>query len=58
MFARMAWVLCGGLIVMMGNAIQKLPRLSAHIPFLRLDPWQWTRHARFVGKVTVGMGHV
>jgi len=54
--ARIGFVVTGGLIVVLGNALPKLPWLSARLSFWRLDPWQWARHRRFMGKITVVMG--
>ena len=54
--ARAVWVLAGLLIIVLGNAIPKLPWLSSQFRLLQLDPWQWARHLRLMGKVLVGMG--
>jgi len=55
-FVRFTQVAFGLLIVSMGNSVPKLPWLSARISFFRLDPWQWHRYARLLGKVRVGFG--
>jgi len=53
---KILMVLGGLLLVAVGNALPKMPWLSSRIRPLRLDPWQWNRQLRFVGKVTVGFG--
>ncbi|HKU55089.1 MAG TPA: hypothetical protein VJP60_06975 [Rhizomicrobium sp.] len=54
--AHTAQVAVGILMVMMGNALPKMPWLSARFRPFRLDPWQWNRQMRFVGKLMVGLG--
>jgi hypothetical protein len=54
--AKAMMVLSGLMLVVIGNALPKMPWLSSRIRPLRLDPWQWNRQLRFVGKVTVAFG--
>jgi hypothetical protein len=49
-------VLTGGLLVMLGNAMPKMPWLSVRLKALHLEPWQWTRHMRLMGKLVVFLG--
>jgi hypothetical protein len=56
--AHTAQVAVGILMVLMGNALPKMPWLSARFRPFRLDPWQWNRQMRFVGKLMVGLGLV
>ena len=49
-------VLMGILVMMLGNALPKMPWLSARFRPFRLDPWQWNRHLRLMGKLMVGLG--
>jgi hypothetical protein len=54
--AKAMMVLSGLLLVVIGNALPKMPWLSSRIRPLRLDPWQWNRQLRFVGRLTVAFG--
>jgi hypothetical protein len=56
MIARVFAVVVGILMAVVGNALPKLPWLSARFRPLKLDPWQQNRQLRFVGKLMVGMG--
>ncbi len=53
---RMVMVMAGILVIMHGNIIPKLPRLSKRIAMFNLDPWQSARSMRFSGRMTVGFG--
>ena len=45
----------GGIFMMLaGNMLPKMPFLSQR--FRPLDQWQWNRHLRFAGKITVVLG--
>lgn len=55
-FAHGIMVLIGLLIVVFGNAMPKMPWLSMRLRPFRLDPWQWNRHLRFMGRATVFLG--
>ena len=54
--AHAAQVAVGILVVMMGNALPKMPWLSARLRPFQLDAWQWNRQVRFAGKLLVGLG--
>jgi len=57
--ARWGFVALGMLMAAAGNAMPKLPWLSSRLaPRRQLDPWQWNRHARFIGRLNVGLGLV
>lgn len=56
--AQVFMVVTGLLIAAVGNALPKLPWLSARIRPLRLDPFQWNRQLRFNGRLLVGFGLV
>jgi hypothetical protein len=49
-------VLMGIFVMMLGNALPKMPFLSVRFRPFRLDPWQWNRHLRLIGKLMVGLG--
>jgi hypothetical protein len=49
-------VVTGIFMMLAGNMLPKMPWLSARFRPFRLDPWQWNRQMRFVGKLMVGMG--
>ena len=47
----------GGIFMMLlGNMLPKMPWLSQRFRRYQLDPWQWNRHLRFGGKLTVVFG--
>lgn len=54
--ARFFLFVAGIAIMVLGNALPKMPFLTARLRFFRLDPWQWNRQLRFTGKLMVGMG--
>ncbi len=54
--ARVSMAAMAVLLLVVGNAMPKLPWLSLRFRLLRLDPWQQNRHLRFQGKLMVGMG--
>jgi hypothetical protein len=54
--AKAFMVLAGLLLVVVGNAVPKLPWLSSRVRPFRLDPWQWNRQLRFVGRLMVAFG--
>ena len=56
--ARAMLAVTGSLMVMHGNIIPKLPRLSKRIAVFNLDPWQSARSLRFTGRMTVAFGLV
>lgn len=49
-------VVTGIFMMLVGNMVPKLPRLSARFRHAQLDPWQWNRHLRFAGKLMVVFG--
>jgi hypothetical protein len=46
----------GIFMMVVGNMMPKMPFLTARFRPFRLDPWQWNRHLRFGGKLTVVVG--
>jgi hypothetical protein len=48
--------LMGILIMVLGNMMPKLPWLTMRFRPLQLDPWQWNRQLRFMGRLLVGIG--
>ena len=54
--ARTLTVASGVLTMAMGNALPKMPWLTARFRSFQLDPWQQNRQLRFVGKLMVGLG--
>jgi hypothetical protein len=50
------FVMTGMVVMLVGNMMPKMPRLSARFRRFQLDPWQWNQHLRFNGKVTVLFG--
>ena len=48
--------LMGIIIMVLGNTMPKLPWLSVRFRPLQLDPWQWNRQLRFMGRLLVGIG--
>jgi hypothetical protein len=55
-FARFTFIATGLLIMLLGNALPKMPWLAVRFRPFQLDPWQWNRQLRFAGKLLVGMG--
>jgi len=54
---RLVLALLGIFLMVMGNAMPKLPGLSLlRFRKLQLDAWQQNRHHRFIGKIFVAMG--
>ena len=49
-------VLMGILLMVLGNATPKLPWLAVRFRPMQLDPWQWNRQLRFMGRLLVGIG--
>lgn len=56
--ARTIMAVTGILVIMHGNALPKLPRLSKRFASLNLEPWQSARSRRFTGWMTVAFGLV
>lgn len=54
--SRTIMVVTGILVIILGNARPKLPRLSKRFAALNLDPWQSARNSRFTGRITVAFG--
>lgn len=52
--AHVIFVAVGLFMMMIGNNLPKMPRLTAR--FGPLDPWQWNQHKRFAGKLAVILG--
>lgn len=55
-FARFIFIATGIMIMLLGNALPKMPWLAVRFRPFQLDPWQWNRQLRFGGKLLVGMG--
>jgi hypothetical protein len=55
-FARIIMAVTGMLVIMQGNILPKLPRLSRRFAALNLDPWQSARSQRFGARITVAFG--
>jgi len=54
--AHVIFVVAGIFMMLVGNMLPKMPWLSARFRSAQLDPWQWNRHLRFGGKITVVSG--
>lgn len=54
--AQTAQVAVGLLVVLLGNAVPKMPRLAARFRPYQLDDWQWNQQVRFGGRLLVGLG--
>jgi hypothetical protein len=55
-FARAVVIATGILIMVLGNALPKMPWLSARFRPFHLDEWQWNRQLRFTGRIMFGVG--
>ena len=53
-FVHLYLVATGVFMILIGNMLPKMPWLLAR--FRPLDPWQWKRHLRFGGRITVAFG--
>jgi hypothetical protein len=52
--SHVVFVATGIFVMVVGNMLPKMPWLTAR--FRPLDPWQWNRHLRFTGRLTVVTG--
>lgn len=52
--SHFVFVAMGIFMMVIGNMLPKMPWLSGR--FRPLDPWQWNRHLRFAGRLTVVIG--
>jgi hypothetical protein len=55
-FSHVIMVAGGIFMILIGNVLPKMPFLTARFRRSQLDPWQWNRHLRFGGKLTVIVG--
>jgi len=54
--SHVVFVAAGVFMMVFGNALPKMPWLSARFRPFQLDHWQWNQHLRFGGKLTVVIG--